>query len=611
MAFGTLTIRMESGEIRKHVLDSPITSVGRQPGNDIVLATTSVSRYHAQFDVTEGQVFLVDLGAVNGTFLNDQQIEPNSRVPLKAGDEIIMGDVSLVFYPPEEHPERVRPSIGLEPEVGTVRQEGVPFQLMLDIPQPAVAPGARLQLVLIIENLGDQPELYTVELGGLNREWVKTNRRDVRLDPHEQTEVIISVRPPRSSQTKPGLYPLTVTVKLKEQPDVKLEAVREINVVGYAGLAVIVRERKQPGSYHVAVQNQGNTPVSLQLGGFHPRKLLRYRFEPNQMSLAPGETEQVKLRVQPRGIRLMGTPETTEFVVVARSLDAAGYQAPVMAYYTITPSWTTLLTPLIGLGALVVLVIGAVLAFILLRPGMGSQAEVAGPSAETALPPTPTQFVPPETNSSPGLPAVLVEALTADPPGILFRTQGKDVALRWQLPNDLEDQIAIQVFQLGPDGMLGAPITNAELGLREAVIARESLYPGENRFLIQATGPNGLSQSEQVAVTVQIPVCKLAGKGVQFFYLPNEAALYADPPSASDSQQVVVLGRDETAEWLQVILATVYTPQAGFYWVHTEDIVCEGNIDSQDFVLTVETQEGNPPAIQETPVQNAPEDEDG
>ena len=64
MAFGKVIVRSESGEVEENELTKPVTSVGRQPGNDIVLNTSAVSRYHARFDAADGQVFLVDLGTV-------------------------------------------------------------------------------------------------------------------------------------------------------------------------------------------------------------------------------------------------------------------------------------------------------------------------------------------------------------------------------------------------------------------------------------------------------------------------------------------------------------------------------------------------------------------
>src|SRR5690606_41640702 len=88
MAFGKVFIRTASGETDEYTLTKPSTIIGRQPGNDIVLNTSTASRYHARIDVANGGVFLVDLESAAGTFVNDVQVEPGGSVPLSQGDTI-------------------------------------------------------------------------------------------------------------------------------------------------------------------------------------------------------------------------------------------------------------------------------------------------------------------------------------------------------------------------------------------------------------------------------------------------------------------------------------------------------------------------------------------
>lgn len=55
-----------------------------------------VSRRHALLEVVAGQLQLVDLGAVNGTFVNDQRIEANSRRVLQEDDVMSFGGPSTI-----------------------------------------------------------------------------------------------------------------------------------------------------------------------------------------------------------------------------------------------------------------------------------------------------------------------------------------------------------------------------------------------------------------------------------------------------------------------------------------------------------------------------------
>jgi hypothetical protein len=357
MAFGIVTVWMESGEQHEYELTNPVTSVGRQPGNDIVLNTSAVSRYHAQFAVADGQVYLVDLGTVNGTFVNDAQLALNSRVPLSAGDQIVMGDVMLVFGLPEA---RKRQDITLTPSTTTIEKPDVPFRMTVDKPQMVVAPGARMQLVLALENQSEDELILEITLGGMPREWIKTNWRELVVMPGEQAEVLVAILPPRSSKTRPGRYPLSIRVSNRSNPNEYLEAVREIDVVDFHGLAMVVKPGSQNGIYHVAVQNQGNVPLSIELHGHDRGELLNYRARPEQMTIPPGETEQATMRVSSRGGIPGSVSGEVPFAVVARSTSIAGYEAPVLMHYNLSASRAL---PFLAGGALVTML--AILAVVI------------------------------------------------------------------------------------------------------------------------------------------------------------------------------------------------------------------------------------------------------
>jgi pSer/pThr/pTyr-binding forkhead associated (FHA) protein len=82
----------EQGKITRLKLT---TRIGRERDNDLVLTDPRVSRYHAQIELVEGQWTVLDLGSVNGTFVNDQPISgPHS---LASEDRIAVGDTELMF----------------------------------------------------------------------------------------------------------------------------------------------------------------------------------------------------------------------------------------------------------------------------------------------------------------------------------------------------------------------------------------------------------------------------------------------------------------------------------------------------------------------------------
>ena len=74
-------------------------SVGRADANTIVLESPKVSRRHALIHLQNiGELWLIDFGSSNGTFLNRRRI--HHPVRLRDGDEIVIGDQILKFHQP-------------------------------------------------------------------------------------------------------------------------------------------------------------------------------------------------------------------------------------------------------------------------------------------------------------------------------------------------------------------------------------------------------------------------------------------------------------------------------------------------------------------------------
>jgi pSer/pThr/pTyr-binding forkhead associated (FHA) protein len=78
----------------RFLLDQPTTSAGRHPDSDIFLDDVTVSRRHAEFRSEGGEFQVVDVGSLNGTYVNR---EPVDSAALSNGDEVQIGKFRLVF----------------------------------------------------------------------------------------------------------------------------------------------------------------------------------------------------------------------------------------------------------------------------------------------------------------------------------------------------------------------------------------------------------------------------------------------------------------------------------------------------------------------------------
>ena len=69
-------------------------SIGRSPESAIFLDDVTVSRAHAQISKNSEGFELLDLGSLNGTYVNNGSVK---SVQLKTGDEIQVGKFHLIF----------------------------------------------------------------------------------------------------------------------------------------------------------------------------------------------------------------------------------------------------------------------------------------------------------------------------------------------------------------------------------------------------------------------------------------------------------------------------------------------------------------------------------
>lgn len=91
---GMLVVTRGPNSGSRYALDEPLTTAGRHPDSAIFLDDITVSRRHAEVHRVDAGYEVVDVGSLNGTYLNRERVE---RAPLRDGDELQIGTFKLLF----------------------------------------------------------------------------------------------------------------------------------------------------------------------------------------------------------------------------------------------------------------------------------------------------------------------------------------------------------------------------------------------------------------------------------------------------------------------------------------------------------------------------------
>lgn len=80
----------------KYLLDAGRSTIGRHPESSIFFDDITVSRRHAEVTLSGNEVKVTDVGSLNGTYLNQRQIDSSQQ--LMPGDVLQIGKFKLVYF---------------------------------------------------------------------------------------------------------------------------------------------------------------------------------------------------------------------------------------------------------------------------------------------------------------------------------------------------------------------------------------------------------------------------------------------------------------------------------------------------------------------------------
>jgi hypothetical protein len=611
MTYGRLDVYRPDGPIDSYQLSKPNVAIGRSPGNDITLDANAVSRYHATLSRQDEQVILQDLGSVNGTYIDGRKLDPNESVELHGGEEIQIGEVRLIFQPTDDIPTE---PVGTE-VTQRIEIEQPTYRVELAGPDQPVTPGVYVQATLLIHNLSDEQDRFFIELDGVPRDWVRLERVETLLDPGEQTHLVISFKPLRRPDSKPGQYPFVVRVRSKSRPTQTVDVSMVLTVLPYSGFGLdLGRSRITPGEVlPVHIHNQGNGPLQLSFSGQGPDGGLAFEFQPPSAILGPGQRMTIRARVRARQVPLFGAGRTDEFAIVARAHDASDFMAAMPARISLEPllsGWR--LGAAVGALGVALVALIFVLAVILAPPAVPQIESLAVSAAEVVQgqPVTltwavrdvnslyvevngvadPTELTPRDTYvtltlDTPGpyqlglvalngdrttrqtvdltvQPALSIATFTAEP-AKLIRYITQDVVLTWDVTG------GTRVTFNGLEPITGQP-DSTEFGPADSLVLSLVAYDSVTVRLL-AEGPLNQTAEASLTLPVEDPVCRILAAETPLRMGPSD--LHRVMAIIGVDQMVTPDARDGSGSWLR-ILPPGGGNDAPRLWLPLEAVVC-------------------------------------
>jgi predicted component of type VI protein secretion system len=97
-----LFLTLFDGEKLEYPLKDGSFIIGRSNRSDLVIPHEGMSRQHCKIEVKGGEVFITDLGSINGVFIDGQRIPPNKSMPFFTYLNVSFGHVQSAHIEVDE-----------------------------------------------------------------------------------------------------------------------------------------------------------------------------------------------------------------------------------------------------------------------------------------------------------------------------------------------------------------------------------------------------------------------------------------------------------------------------------------------------------------------------
>jgi pSer/pThr/pTyr-binding forkhead associated (FHA) protein len=368
----TIEIQYPGGRTETLELIRERTLVGRGKSADIRINDNRVSREHCAFEVSGDQVYVVDLGGSNGTWIGGTKILSNVREPLPVDATVHVGParIKLVTYEEAFDPERdlesqafapvapQRPSapaarsvraVGAAGAAGAARQsmgDQSVASIELDERSVGLDAGERSAIQITITNQGKIVDHYTLSVAGVPSSWVTLPKGGLELLPRQSGTLTVGLHPPRHARTSAGAHPVSIAL-LNRQGQIVSEVTAEIVISAFENLIVEVRpnpyQSRMGGELTVNVENHGNEETQYRVDVIEPSDSIDVVVEPATSTVAPQQSRQSVIHLRPRKRNWIGDAKRMNLAITVTGSQQSTATSSAYSQNSTIPRWLPIL----------------------------------------------------------------------------------------------------------------------------------------------------------------------------------------------------------------------------------------------------------------------------
>ena len=183
-------------------------------------------------------------------------------------------------------------------------------------------PGDSAEIAITVQNSSNVVDVVSLEVVGLDPSWCQLSLMQSSLFPGDKAECTLTISPPKDSASLATNYPFAIKANSQKDPTQYTEQAAALDLLPFYAFDMSVRPQKDTnpkGYYLIELSNTGNSDLNIEMSGSDQESLCRFLFDPQRPRVAPGESAEVELVVEPGKRPFRGRPRSYRLTLTATS----------------------------------------------------------------------------------------------------------------------------------------------------------------------------------------------------------------------------------------------------------------------------------------------------